>query len=59
MNRIERIVAQDLYFKWLHDEMPNATVCLKARNKVTVREPYGLKGLWVRLFSYKRIKIHF
>ena len=45
--RIDRIVSHDLYFKWLGDELPNATACLKASNKVTVREAYGINGVWV------------
>ncbi|XP_053634134.1 glutamate receptor-like isoform X2 [Cherax quadricarinatus] len=43
---IERLVSQDLYFKWLGDELPNATACLKATNRVTVNEAYRLIGLW-------------
>ncbi|XP_045118675.1 probable glutamate receptor isoform X2 [Portunus trituberculatus] len=43
---LEQMVAHDLYFKWLGDELPNATACLRASTRVTVNEPYSLKGLW-------------
>ncbi|XP_069995836.1 glutamate receptor ionotropic, kainate glr-3-like [Penaeus vannamei] len=45
-SRIERLVSHDLYFKWLEDELPNATACLKASTKITVNEAYDLTGLW-------------
>ncbi|XP_063841011.1 glutamate receptor ionotropic, kainate 2-like [Scylla paramamosain] len=45
-NMLEQMVAHDLYFKWLGDELPNATACLRASTRVTVNEPYSLKGLW-------------
>lgn len=41
-------MSHDLYFKWLEDELPNATACLKASTKITVNEAYDLTGLWVR-----------
>ncbi|KAG7176580.1 Glutamate receptor-like 46 [Homarus americanus] len=44
--RIERLVSHDLYFKWLGEELPNATACLKASTRVTVNEAYHLTGLW-------------
>ncbi|XP_047490883.1 glutamate receptor-like [Penaeus chinensis] len=45
-SKIERLVSHDLYFKWLEDELPNATACLKASTKITVNEAYDLTGLW-------------
>ncbi|XP_042893846.1 uncharacterized protein LOC122267760 [Penaeus japonicus] len=45
-SKIERLVSHDLYFKWLKDELPNATACLKASTKITVNEAYDLTGLW-------------
>ncbi|XP_071530496.1 probable glutamate receptor [Panulirus ornatus] len=45
-SRIEWLVSHDLYFKWLGDELPNATACLKANTRVTVTEAYTLTGLW-------------
>ncbi|KAK4312415.1 hypothetical protein Pmani_016169 [Petrolisthes manimaculis] len=44
--RLDQMVAQDLYFKWLGEELPNATACLGAATRVTVTEPYSLLGLW-------------
>ncbi|XP_064111241.1 probable glutamate receptor [Macrobrachium nipponense] len=44
--KIGRMTAHDLYFKWLGYELPNATACLRATTRVTVDEAYNLKGLW-------------
>lgn len=55
MDRLEQMVAHDLYFKWLGDELPNATACLRASTRVTVNEPYSLQGLWVSVVQNCRL----
>ncbi|XP_045615622.1 glutamate receptor ionotropic, delta-1-like [Procambarus clarkii] len=45
-DRMERLASHNLYFKWLADELPNATACLRASTRVTTDEAYSLQGLW-------------
>ncbi|KAA0188335.1 Ionotropic receptor 138 [Hyalella azteca] len=44
--RLERFTSQDLYMRWLGEQLPNVTACSAAASKVTVQEPYSLRGLW-------------
>ncbi|XP_045110455.1 glutamate receptor U1-like isoform X3 [Portunus trituberculatus] len=43
---IQSMVEHDLYSNWLYEEFTNATACLKAPISITVKEPYGIVGLW-------------
>ena len=55
--RIQSLVEHDLYTNWLNEGLTNVTACLKAPTSTTVKEAYGIVGLWVRR-NNKKLLVH-